>query len=190
MRLFFPYVHSSSSHFLPLSIPDNFFESSVGDTSTPCENFETLEPETTITPNSLTSGNSCASDHSCSQSIEPVLRKSTRVTKPPSYLHDYVHHCNSVVSCACTISSICTNASLAIPVVSCHNAIQSAPPLTEPTSYEQVVLFPEWREAIAKEFSALEANNTWKLVPLPPGKKAISPKWVFKMKRHADGSIE
>lgn len=28
------------------------------------------------------------------------------------------------------------------------------------------------------------------MVPLPPGKKAISSKWVFKIKRHADGTIE
>ena len=33
-------------------------------------------------------------------------------------------------------------------------------------------------------------NGTWELVPLPDGKKAIGSRWVFKIKRNADGSIE
>jgi hypothetical protein len=38
-------------------------------------------------------------------------------------------------------------------------------------------------------FSALQANGTWKLVPPIFGVK-IDCKWVFKVKLHADGSIE
>ncbi|XP_042944481.1 uncharacterized mitochondrial protein AtMg00810-like [Carya illinoinensis] len=40
------------------------------------------------------------------------------------------------------------------------------------------------------ELRALEANSTWTLEPLPPGKKPIGCKWVFKTKLQADGSIE
>jgi len=40
------------------------------------------------------------------------------------------------------------------------------------------------------ELEALYANNTWTEVDLPPGKKAISSKWVYKVKLQADGSIE
>lgn len=40
------------------------------------------------------------------------------------------------------------------------------------------------------EISALVANNTWDLVPLPAGKKSIGCKWVYKVKLKADGSLE
>ena len=32
-------------------------------------------------------------------------------------------------------------------------------------------------------------NNTWSLVPLPPDRKAIGSKWVFKLKENSDGTL-
>ena len=40
------------------------------------------------------------------------------------------------------------------------------------------------------EIAALEANNTWTLTPLPPNKKAIGCKWVYRVKYRFDGSVE
>ena len=40
------------------------------------------------------------------------------------------------------------------------------------------------------EIAALEANNTWTLTPLPPHKKVVGCKWVYRVKYRADGSIE
>ena len=39
------------------------------------------------------------------------------------------------------------------------------------------------------EYGALLRNNTWTLVPQPTDKKIVGCKWVFKIKRTADGSI-
>jgi hypothetical protein len=36
----------------------------------------------------------------------------------------------------------------------------------------------------------MRSNHVWDLVELPPGRKAIGNKWVLKVKRGADGSIE
>ena len=48
----------------------------------------------------------------------------------------------------------------------------------------------EWIEATQNEYNALIENKTWVLSPLPPGRKAIGSRWVFKTKRHDDGTIE
>jgi len=40
------------------------------------------------------------------------------------------------------------------------------------------------------ELRALEANGTWELTSLPPGKRAIGCKWLYKTKFLSDGTIE
>ncbi|MBV8801742.1 MAG: hypothetical protein JO131_02020, partial [Gammaproteobacteria bacterium] len=41
-----------------------------------------------------------------------------------------------------------------------------------------------------EELNALIKNNTWDLVDLPPEKSVVGCKWVYKIKTHADGSVE
>lgn len=41
-----------------------------------------------------------------------------------------------------------------------------------------------------KELAALYGNKIWELVPLPPGKKAMVSKWLYKAKLKADGTHE
>ena len=40
------------------------------------------------------------------------------------------------------------------------------------------------------EMESMRTNQVWDLVDLPLGRKAIGNKWVLKIKRKADGSIE
>ena len=49
---------------------------------------------------------------------------------------------------------------------------------------------PHWREAMEQEYQALLRNQTWTLVPPQSRVNVIDSKWVFKVKRHSDGSIE
>jgi len=40
-----------------------------------------------------------------------------------------------------------------------------------------------------EEIEALHKNNTWDLVPLPQGRKAIGNKWVYKIKRDGNDQV-
>ncbi|CAI7876082.1 unnamed protein product [Closterium sp. NIES-53] len=48
----------------------------------------------------------------------------------------------------------------------------------------------EWKKAMESELKSIEENDTWELVELPEGRKAITSKWLFKIKSDADGNIE
>ncbi|CAI7794333.1 unnamed protein product [Closterium sp. NIES-54] len=48
----------------------------------------------------------------------------------------------------------------------------------------------EWKKAMESELKSIEENGTWELVELPEGHKAITSKWLFKIKSDADGKIE
>ncbi|CAI5943696.1 unnamed protein product [Closterium sp. NIES-65] len=50
----------------------------------------------------------------------------------------------------------------------------------------------KWREAMDRELKALEERNTWKVVPVSVArnKTILTGKWVLRIKRKADGTIE
>jgi histone deacetylase 1/2 len=56
----------------------------------------------------------------------------------------------------------------------------------EPSSV-QALTDSKLKAAMDEEFSALMTNNTWHLVPANSGKNVIDYKWVYKVKRKADG---
>lgn len=59
----------------------------------------------------------------------------------------------------------------------------------EPVSFEQAITQRQWVEAMEDELRSIEKNDTWSLTNLPKNKKAISVKWVYKVKRHPNGEI-
>ncbi|GKV50098.1 hypothetical protein SLEP1_g56814 [Rubroshorea leprosula] len=62
--------------------------------------------------------------------------------------------------------------------------------LQEPRSFKQAQQSAEWRQAMAEEYTALLRHKTWVLVLRPPDVNVVCSKWVFKFKRHADGTLE
>ena len=48
----------------------------------------------------------------------------------------------------------------------------------------------QWREAIQREVDSLRSNGTWCLATPPIPRRLLTPKWVFKLKLKADGSID
>lgn len=60
-------------------------------------------------------------------------------------------------------------------------------------TYHDAINSPDsdkWLAAMKEEYQSLLDNQTWTLVDLPKGRKPIRNKWVYKVKRNADGSIE
>uniref|UniRef100_A0A2N9E312 Integrase catalytic domain-containing protein n=1 Tax=Fagus sylvatica TaxID=28930 RepID=A0A2N9E312_FAGSY len=60
---------------------------------------------------------------------------------------------------------------------------------TEPTTYTIACKIPQWHAAMASEFAALQRQATWTLVPSSSSQHVIGCRWVFKLKRNADGSV-
>jgi len=56
--------------------------------------------------------------------------------------------------------------------------------------YHEVVKDASWCQAMVEEIKALEDNMTWIIENLPPRKKPISCKWVYKVKYKSDRMIE
>lgn len=55
----------------------------------------------------------------------------------------------------------------------------------EPSTYTEAVTCEDaeqWIPAIFEEYESLMQNDTWSLCALPPGRKAIKGKWIFKFK--------
>lgn len=92
-------------------------------------------------------------------------RRSQRVGRTPSYLNDYV-----------LIAEI--ESERLLMVIN-----------EEPWNFDEARKLKVWLEACKDKIFSIEKNKTWVLTDLPAGMKPIGLKWVFKVKRNADGSI-
>lgn len=61
---------------------------------------------------------------------------------------------------------------------------------TEPKTPKHALKDTNWLAAMQTEFTALQNNKTWTIVPLPPNRKAIECKWVFRVKENVDGTMD
>ncbi|CAA0357000.1 unnamed protein product [Arabidopsis thaliana] len=94
-----------------------------------------------------------------------VLRRSQRSHNPPKYLQDYVLLAEEEGE----FLLLCLN--------------------NEPRNFHEAKEAKEWTLACEEEISSIEKHKTWNLVDLPSGVKPIGLKWVFKLKRNSNGSI-
>jgi hypothetical protein len=100
-------------------------------------------------------------------------------------LQDYV--CSNIHASTYPISHYVSHHQLSNAHSSFVLSLHSQP---EPKSNVDASKHDCWKHAIEVELQALEKTGTWKLVDLPPNVKAIGCRWIYKIKFHADGSIE
>ena len=97
----------------------------------------------------------------------PILnlpRRSERIRKFPQHLQDFA------------------------ATVQLQPSVDSTEDSTEFLTHQQALLNPHWKSAMQVEMDSIRSNRTWSLVQLPPGKKAISSKWVYKVKPGTPGN--
>jgi hypothetical protein len=51
---------------------------------------------------------------------------------------------------------------------------------SDPRIYSEALGNPLWEATMQEEFDSLLENQTWDLVPLPPGRKLVRCKWVYR----------
>ncbi|XP_071728013.1 uncharacterized protein [Rutidosis leptorrhynchoides] len=71
-----------------------------------------------------------------------------------------------------------------------YDFVSSLNKSVEPSCYKHAINDPNWREAMNLEMEALNKNNTWVITELPPDRKPIGNKWVYKIKYKSNGEIE
>jgi hypothetical protein len=59
----------------------------------------------------------------------------------------------------------------------------------EPASLTEAEQDVHWKAAMGEEIRAIEENDTWVLTDLPPGRRVIGLKWVFKVERDEKGPV-
>ncbi|XP_062093679.1 uncharacterized mitochondrial protein AtMg00820-like [Humulus lupulus] len=60
----------------------------------------------------------------------------------------------------------------------------------EPSCFTEANKHQVWKAAMQQEITSLNSQGTWNLVSPPQDAKIIGCKWVYKVKLHADGTVE
>lgn len=117
-----------------------------------------------------------------------VVRQSFQISKKPSHLQAY--HCNVVsvsplplLTTRYHLQDYLSYSRLSPSFKTFSLGVSSH---IEPQFYYQAVSHEHWQEAMRAELFAMEANNTWSVVSLPPDKHIIGCKWVSKIKHKCD----
>jgi hypothetical protein len=66
----------------------------------------------------------------------------------------------------------------------------ACPDRVKPTCYSQAAKHPAWHDAMNSKFDALLQNGTWTLILPTSTMNIVGCKWVFRLKRKADGFID
>lgn len=112
-----------------------------------------------------------ANGNSTGNNDRTIPRRSERVRRAPDRYGDWASQCEDVHM-----------------ALSAEQFVDDDPLTIEEAKHR--IDWPEWKKAIEGEYKSLLKNHTWTVCELPKGRSAISNKWVFKLKRKADGSID
>ena len=138
---------------------------------------------------------SSSSQPSQPQPFQPQvpMRRSTRASTQPAWLKDFVtskHKASMASSVKQPVYPLFKDQDFECYPEEYVGSLAHVLASLEPTSYTQAASKPEWVDAMDKELHALEINDTWECTSLPEYKKAISSKWVYKIKYLPNGAVD
>lgn len=189
--LMFP-SHSTFIHDLePVSAASKDLHTSSN--SQPILSNEFQSPD--VTENSESQNNSAPSTGSIIPSSEPPTRP-VRTKLLPAKFADYT----GLPSTIQKQSSSLVNSAVKYPIQlvdsihqfhpSYQKFVANSTAIHEPLFYSQAVKDSNWCKAMQVELNALEINKTWEITTLPPNKKAVGCKWIYKVKYKSDGTLD
>ena len=62
--------------------------------------------------------------------------------------------------------------------------------VSTPNSTSESLSHPGWKQAMTEEMDALDSNDTWELVALPPCKSSVGCRWIYTVKVGLDGQVD
>ena len=155
---------------------------------------------TTLTDKELPVVPSLSNTQGISAPEDERMGRGCRIKKPSSRLREHVTNTIQVLSPSARLPSPSSSSGTPYSItnyVNCHNFslahrvfLAALEQETEPMTYNEAMKDPRWQEAMRNEIHALENNQTWTVMSLPTGKKALGCRWVYKIKRKSDGMIE
>ncbi|XP_026436193.1 uncharacterized protein LOC113334063 [Papaver somniferum] len=98
------------------------------------------------------------------QPVVPIVRTSSREKKAPDKYKDFFtyHSAAYPIQAHLTYDHVGSSHSAFLSAISSHQ---------EPKNYNEAKSNPKWRAPMENELHALDVNNTYSIVKLPPGKK-------------------
>ncbi|XP_075648676.1 uncharacterized protein LOC142619463 [Castanea sativa] len=151
--------------------------------------------------NPLSSSSLLSPNESISPSTDFPLPSPVPLPNPTNYtsssiVNDQFNHSNRVIKSGSSSTILGTKYPLSHYIDSSNLSPSYAhfrsliTNVSEPKSYHEAVQDPKWQVAMAVVIATLESNQTWTLTSLPPHKRAIGCKWVYRVKYKTDGSVE
>ena len=97
----------------------------------------------------------------------PPFQKSTRISRPPSYLNDYQTPLPSRLTTPHPISQVLSYTTITPSYRYYLSQLSSS---IEPQSYAEAIKYDCWKQAMVEELNALQVNQTWEFTTLPASK--------------------
>lgn len=116
-------------------------------------------------------------------SSDTRLRRSDRHTSLPKRLEDFVIEGKVKYG----LDKVVNYSNLSPDLFSFVTRLNKS---VEPRNFQEASQDQNWVNAMNLEMEALYRNQTWEITNLPPNRKAIGCKWIYKIKYKSSGEIE